>query len=211
MASKVLEQLELVNVEYDEKNSDKVVLTFLDADNGEIREVNFNKKIYKDEKWIYDEEKAEKVEAWCQEFFSLTFENLGQAVGDRKDVYCYDKFNSLFEVEQIAKFEEDMVGQIMSVEVAEVVDDGKAIKIRFQHEGETYESKMGYSTFMESRNEWFVNPVKRNKQYDKFKEKFAIAVEDKEQLVGKTVMIEVKKAMGKYVYVEIKPFPKKKK
>lgn len=209
--AKVLENLELVEVTYDEKNSDKASLIFLDADNGEIREVNFNKKIYKDEKWIFDEEKAEKVENWCQEFFSLSFDSLGQAVGDRKTVYCYDKFNSLFEVEQIAKFEEDMVGQIMSVEVAEVVDDGKAIKIRFEYEGETYESKMGYSTYMESRSEWFVNPVKRTKQYAKFNEKFHIAIHDKEQLVGKTVMIEVKKAMGKYVYVEIKPFPKKKK
>jgi hypothetical protein len=30
-----------------------------------------------------------------------------------------------------------------------------------------------------------------------------------EDLVGKTLMVEVKKAMGKYIYNEVKAFPKK--
>lgn len=204
----LLENLELVDVKFEDK---KATLTFLDADNGEIREINFNKKVYNDGNWVDDEEKATKVEEWCQKFFNVKFDDLALAIGDRKDVYCYDKFNSLFEVQMVSKFDDDMVGQILNVTVSEVVDDGNAIKIRFEYEGNTYESKMGYSTFLESQNSWFVNPQKQQKQYEKFEEKFHLDIDNKEGLVGKPVMVEVKKAMGKYVYNEIKPFPKKKK
>jgi hypothetical protein len=105
----------------------------------------------------------------------------------------------------IHKFGEDMFGQILKVEVTEVVDDGKAIKVRFNYEGDTYESKMTYSTYLEARNEWFVNPQKQKKQYEKFKEKFHLDIEDKGQLVGKTVLVEVKKAMNRFIYNEVKP------
>lgn len=207
--TKLLEQAELVEVKLEDA---KATLVFLDVEQGEIREVNFNKKSYDATKgeWVADTEKAQKVEDWCQEYFGLTFDRLSEAVGQRKDVYCYEKFNSLFEVKMVAKFGEDMVGQILNVEVSEVVDDGQAVKIRFAYDGDTYESKMGYSTFLEAKNEWFVNPQKRETQYQKFEDKFHINILDKDELVGKTVMVEVKKAMGKFVYNEIKPFPKKK-
>ena len=206
----ILENLELVEVTIE---NGKAVLTFLDEHNGEIREVNFNKNVYDSDsnKFVPDADKAIKVEEWCQQFFQVTFNDLPLAVGDRKDVYCYDKFNSLFEVQMVAKMGEDMVGQILSVEVAEVLDNGNAVQIRFEYDGETYESKMGYSTYLEVKKEWFVNPQKQQKQYAKFEEKFHIHIDNKEELVGKTIMVEVKKAMGKYIYNEIKPKKKKKK
>ena len=111
----------------------------------------------------------------------------------------------------IEKFEEDMLGQIFEVEVFNALDDGKKISIQFEYEGKLYESKMQYADYLEARQEWFINPQKRKKQFEKFKEKFDIDVENISDLVGKTVMCEVKKAMGKYIYTEIKPVPKKKK
>lgn len=206
----LLEQLELVNVEFEDK---KVVLTFLDEERGEIREVNWNKQVYDQEsgKFIDDAEKAEKVEKWSQEFFGLPFDRLAEAIGERKDVYAYDRFNSLYEVEMIAKFEKDMVGQIMEVEVTEVVDDGKAIFIKFEYEDDTYASKMQYADYLEAKKQWFINPVKQRKQYDKFFEKYGVTIENKDEMVGQKVMIEIKLAFNKFVYVEVKPFPKKKK
>lgn len=205
----LLKGLELIDVRFENENK-KAVLVFLDEERGEIREVNFNKQIFENNKYIDDADKAEKVEKWADDLFGLTFGTLSQAVGERKDVYAYDNFNSLFEVMMIEKFDDDMVGQIFEVKVAEVIDDGIAVRIRFDYEGKSYESKMSYSDYVESRKEWFVNPQKRDKQYDKFEKKFGIKIEDKDKLVGKTVMVEVKKAMGKWVYTEIKPFPKKK-
>jgi hypothetical protein len=210
MKMELLKNLELIDVQYTNENK-KATLVFLDEERGEIREVNFNKQIYDNQKFVDDEEKAEKVNKWCADFFGLTFETLAQAIGERKDVFAYDNFNSLFEVSQVSKFDDDMVGQIFEVVVHEVLDDGKAIRIRFDYEDSTYESKMSYATFHEVRREWFVDPIKKVKQAEKFEKKFGFKVDDKEQLVGKVVMVEVKKAMGKWTYAEIKPFPKKKK
>lgn len=206
----LLTQLELVDVVFEDG---KAVLTFLDADRGEIREVNFNKKVYNEDtkKFIPDVDKAAKVEEWAQEIFGLSFDELAQAIGERKDIYTYDKFNSLFEVKMAEKFTLEEEGQIFETEVTEIEDDGKAIRIRFEYEGKTYESKMSYADYMESRKEWFVNPIKRKKQVEKFETKFGISVDNLQDMLGKKIMCEVKVAFSKFPFVEIKPFPKKKK
>ena len=43
------------------------------------------------------------------------------------------------------------------------------------------------------------------------KNKFQMPVTEIENMIGKTVLVEVKKAMGKWIYSEIKPFKKPKK
>lgn len=206
----LLTQLELVDVTFEDK---KAVLTFLDEERGEIREVNFNKQSYDQEKgeFVNDPEKAEKVEALCQEHFGLEFDRLAEAIGEKRDVYAYDRFNSLYEVKMTSKFESDMVGQILSVVVSNVVDDGVAVRIEFEYEGNTYESKMTYADYLETKKQWFVNPLKRAKQYDKFNDKFGIHIDNKEELIGVDILVEIKLAFKKFVYTEIKPFPKKKK
>lgn len=206
----LLEQLELVDVAFEDK---KATLVFLDENRGEVREVNFNKQSFDNDskKFIDDAEKAAKVEEWCEEFFKLPFDRLGEAIGEKKDVYCYDNFNSLFEVQMISKFDEDMLGQIFEVEIVKALDDGRKISLQFEYEGNLYESKMQYADYLDARKEWFINPQKRKKQYEKFEDKFGLLVGEIEQMVGKTVMVEVKKAMGKYIYSEIKPFKKPKK
>jgi len=204
------EQLEIVDVQFEDNK--KATIIFLDEEMGEIREVNFNKQKYDQDskKFVDDQEKAQQVEEWCQEHFGLPFDRLAETIGERKDVYCYDNFNSVFPVKMIQKFDEDMVGQIFEVEIVHAEDDGKKISFQFEYDGELYESKMQYADYLEARKEWFINPQKRKKQYEKFEEKFGMLVGEIEKMIGKTVMVEVKKAMGKYVYSEIKPFPKKK-
>ena len=206
------EQLELVDVQF-EDNNQKAVLVFLDEEKGEIREVNYNLQAFdqQSKKFVFDEKQAEKVRTWCREHFNLEFEELGQAIGERKDVFCYDNFNSLHEVKMLSKFEEDMLGQIFEVEIVNALDDGKRISLQFEYEGNLYESKMQYADYLEARQEWFINPQKRKKQYEKFEEKFNMPVDQIENMIGKTVLVEVKKAMGKYIYCEIKPFKKPKK
>ena len=206
----LLEQLELVEVVFEDK---KAVMTFLDEERGEIREVNFNKQSYDNEtnKFVDDPKKAEKVDGWCEEYFKLPFEKLPEAIGEKRDIYAYDRFNSLFFVEIIEKFTKDYEGQIFETEVVEIEDDGKAIHIKFEFEGKKYESKMSYADYMESKKTWFTNPIKKKKQYDKFETKFGVLVENMQEMVGKKIMCEVKVAFGKFPYVEIKPLIKKKK
>ena len=204
--------LPLVEVQQDQ---DKTVFTFLDRERGEIRDVTFNSKKYNPDKnsWDRSEEQEAKVEEWAQTYFGVTYQELPNLQGKdiEKDVYCYDRFNSLWEVSMIAKFDEDMEGQLLFVTVSEVVEEVSGLKIRFEYEGETYQSNMGWGKYLEFTNEWFADPLKRAKVEAKFEDKFGIPFSKKEELVGKDVTVEVKKAMGKYIYAEIKPFPKKKK
>jgi hypothetical protein len=210
MAMEMKEALEIVEVIFEDMK--KATITFIDPAFGEIREVHMNKQKYDQDskKFVDDEEKAKQVEEWCLEYFKVPFERLAECIGERMDVYCYDNFNSVFPVKMISKFDEDMVGQIFEVEICHAEDDGKKISLQFEYEGELYESKMQYADYLESRREWFINPQKRKKQYEKFEEKFGFLVGEIEKMVGRTVLVEVKKAMGKYVYSEIKPFPKPK-
>ncbi len=205
-----LENLELIEVRYTDDKK-KATLTFLDEENGEVREINFNKQSWDDKTGGFtdDEEKAAKVDEWSQEYFGLDFLQLPKAVGETKDVYAYDNFNSLWEMQIVQKFGDDMLGQIIQVPCTEIIDDGTAIRIRFEYEDKTYESKMSYADYLEVKKAWFVNPQKQTRQYAKFEQKFHIPIENMEDLVGKTLMVEVKKAMGKYIYNEVKAFPKK--
>lgn len=204
----LLKDLELIDVRYEDK---KAVMIFLDEERGEIREVNFNKQSYdgNKKKFIDDPEKAAKVDEWCAKYFETTFEGLISKVGVKKDIYVYETFCSLWECETIDKFTEDDLGLIDNAEIADVICDNVGIKIRLNYDGKVYESKMGYSVWVESRSMFMVNPQKRESQLKAFEEKFGVKVEEKDKLIGTPVMFEVKKAMGKYIYIEIKKNKKK--
>lgn len=197
--------LELVAVEYDQ-GGQKAVLTFLDAEQGFIRDVNFNKQNYDQDagKFVDDPEKAERVEKWCQDFFGLTFDKLTDAIGEKKDVYVYDGFNSLFESTQVDKFPKEWVGQIFNTTIESVEDTGQRISIKYKIEDKLLETKLQYSEYVEALKKWFVNPQKKEKQFAKFEERYGIPFEEKDKLVGKDVMVEVKLAFKKFPYGEIK-------
>lgn len=201
--------LELVNVEY---NGKKAVMTFLDREAKAVRIVNFNQQVYDREKggFIDSAEKAEQVEKWCQDYFGLSFATLTNAIGTLHDVYVYENFNSLWESEQVMKFSADMLGQIYQTSIESVDIDDYAIRVRYKIDGQVYESKMSYGVYQEAMKEWFVDPLKKARQYDKFLTKFGVPVEEAQSIVGHPLMVEVKMAMGKYVYGEMKNFPKSK-
>lgn len=201
--------LTLVSVEY-ENNGKKAVLTFLDKERKQVRSVNFNKQAYRDGKFVDDPEKAAKVEEWCGEFFGSSFDGLSDCIGQTKDVYCYERFNSLWQVEQIEKFTADMVGQIFQTEVKEITVDDYFIRIRYDIEGKTYESKMTFGTYFKETKEWYQDPVKKEQKYKQFEEKFHVPVERKDELIGHPLMVEVKSAFGSNYYGDIKKFPNKK-
>ena len=202
-------ELELVSVEY-ESGDKKAVFTFLDRERKQVRVVNFNRQIYADGKYVDDADKAAKVDQWCEEYFQCGFKDLKECVGQKKDVYCYDTFNSLWEVEQIEKFTADMVGQIYQTEVKEVLLDDYFIKIRYEIDGKTYESKMTFGTYFKETKEWYQDPVKKDQKYKQFEEKYGVPVERREELVGHPLMVEVKSAFGNSYYGDIKKFPKRK-
>lgn len=201
--------LELVSVDY-ESNRKKAVLTFLDKERKQVRIVNFNKQVYRDNNYVDDPEKNKKVDGWCDEYFGCGFDDLAECVGQKKDVYCYERFNSLWEVDQIEKFTADMVGQIYQTEVKEITVDDYFIRIRYEIDGKTYESKMTFGTYFQATKEWYQDPVKKEQQYKRFEDKFHVPVERKDELIGHPLMVEVKSAFGTNYYGDIKKFPTRK-
>lgn len=200
--------LELVDVEY-ENGGKKAVMTFLDRDRREVRVVNFNKQNYSNGQFVDDPEKAAKVEEWCKQFFDCAFDVLDDQIGTKHDVYVYDTFNSLFEIDVVEKFTEDMNGQIYQTAVKEITLDDYFIKIRYDIEGRTYESKQTFGVYVESTKEWFLDPQRKAKEFKKFEEKYGVPVEDRDKLIGHDLIVEVKCAFGKHYYGDIKRFPKK--
>ena len=201
--------LQLVSVEYESDNK-KVVLTFLDAERKQVRVVNFNRQSYVDGKFQDDPEKAANVDEWCDKYFQTSYFDLTDCIGQRKDVYCYERFNSLWEVDTGEKFTADMVGQIYQTEVKEILVDDYFIKIRYDIEGKTYESKMSFGVFMKETREWLQDPIKKESQFKRFEEKFHVPVDRKQELIGHPLMVEVKSAFGSNYYGDIKRFPNKK-
>ena len=202
----IRENLELIEVRYEQDNK-KAILTFLDPDRGEIREVNFNRQSFKDGKYTDDPEKAEKVDAWCKEHFNTTFGNLPSAVGQSKTVYCYDTFSSLFEVEQVEKFTEAQKGKLYQTTIKEIKLDDYCIRIRYEIDGKTYESKMTFGKYVEQMKKWFIDPVQKQKVIQKFATKYGKPIEEADKLVGAKLIVEVKSAFGNHFYGDVKKLP----
>lgn len=202
----IRENLELIEVNYTDGQK-KAVMVFLDAERGEIREVNFNLQTYKDNKYVDDPEKEAKVEKWCADIFGTTFANLSSCVGQKKTVYCYDRFNSLFEVDQVNKFAESMKGKLYQTTIEEVRLDDYAIRIRYKIEGNLYESKMTFGKYLENLQQWFVDPIKKEKTLAKFKEKYGCDISEASTLTGKKLIVEVKCAFGTNLWGDCKPLP----
>ena len=205
----LLQQLELVEVQIEDG---KATMTFVDTERGEIHDISIQQKKYNEEtgKFVDDAEQLEKAEAKAQRLFGLSFDKLGQAIGEKHDVYVYDRFDSLEPVTVVAKFDKDMVGQIIQADVTAVEVDNVGIHIKFEYEGETYQSNQNYASYMEVTKTWLTNPQKRKKQEATFERKFHITISNKDELVGKQIMAEVKDFNGN-IWIEIKAFPKKKK
>ena len=69
---------------------------------------------------------------------------------------------------------------------------------------------MSYSDYLEAKKLFMVDPIKKAKRYEQFEQKYNVPIERKDELIGTTVTIEVKIAMGKWPYAEIKNLPKRK-
>lgn len=199
-----LENLEIVQVIND---GDKIIFTCLDTEKQEIHEIIWRLKKFdaKTKKFEEDAGKYQQVVDWCKQYFDLTPETITEATGRTIDVFTYDTFDSFWESDK--KFDLDMKGQVLQGVVKEVLYNTDGIAIRFDYDGNTYRSNMKFTELL--NGVYYVKPMKRARQLQKFEDNFGITVDERDKLIGKNIMFEVK-AMGKNTYVEIKPFPKKK-
>ena len=210
------EQLELVLVEYSETVGDKAVLTFHDEDEGVIHEVTFQRKGYNEDtkKWHDDPEKKEKVDKQIDEVFGTTFEQLNSKVGQKYDVFIYSNFCHVLEFSIPNKFQADEVGQIYTSTIVSVEDNERMNKIEviYDVDGTEYMSNMSYSKRVPLGGEmkYLKDPAKKERQLANFKKKFHVDFKDRAEVIGKTLMVEVKDLNGN-IYADMKALPKPKK
>ena len=202
-------ELTCVQCEYNESKK-KATLTYFEEETGKIYEVGFNRQSYKDNKYVDDPEKAAKIDEMIKEDLGegVTFDTLGTVVGKSATVYVYNTFSSLHPVDVVEKFTKEMVGDVYNTQIKEIVDGDYAIKIRYEINGVTYESKMVHGKWLEPMKRWAYDDIKREKQYKKFEEKFLVPIARKDELIGKKIMVEVKTAFGQAIYGDIKKLKK---
>lgn len=207
---------DLLLVAVTDVEGEKFQFDFFSEEEGSVYEVSWNLRKWDNEasgnnKWVQSDEQEANVAKWAKEVFDVDvseLKNLGDK-GIRKDVYHYGNFNSLWEVSRIEKFDKSRVGEIFPVTIDSIEEDNKGIQVKFEEEGKTYSVNFGTSKFMETLNRFVTDPVKRNKSLDKFQDTFGVSFDNKDALIGQEIMIEVKLAFGKFVYVEAKKLSQK--
>lgn len=205
----LIKDAELIDVVYKDDNN-TVVLSYLSPDTGELYEIKFHKQRYDRDSNTYvdDPDQLKKVEKQVLDNYGVDFDRVSDKMGEKRDIYHYDNFDSLWEVDMVNKFDpEKDAGELFETKIDSVKDDGVAIRIGFQYNEKPYESKMSYSTYNEARHQYFPVATKKTKRYEDFEKKFGVSVDKADSIIGKNIMVEVKK-FGKFAYADVKKLKK---
>lgn len=195
-----LDNLPLYNIDETDR---EIIFTFVQDDNGEeiAREIIWRTKRYNPntKEWEDDKTIDENIEKWSKEYFNVPRKKLNSVIGTTKDVYVYDSFDSLWEVE--TKFTEDDVNQIKKGEITEITTDNKGIYIYFKtKDGNKRRANMRFE--QKVGDKFLISPRKKRNALENFKKSFGVDLEDKDTLVGKTIMVQIAKAFN-IVYPKI--------
>lgn len=192
----IIKEAQLVDVQ---ERDGKITMSFLDTDR--VFEVKWNKKVYDNtlNDWAESKEKEEKVEEWCNQYFGCKTKDLKKQIGTKKDVYYYDTYCSLWQSD--IKFTKEDAGKSFQTTIDSIEVTDAEIGIYYYWEENKYKSKMSFN--QKVGDQFFLNPMKKKKQLEKFEEKFGVPVEEADSLIGKPILVKVQSAFKKYFYGEI--------
>ena len=200
----ILENLELIDVIY-ENNNKLAILSFLDEEDGTIKEIKLNKQKhdYISDSYVDSVSKTSKINKICWRHFNTSFKKLEDCIGVTKNIYDYDGFNSLCELTMVEKFSSDMEGKIDEAEIEFVTEDKVGIKIYILYKEKTYVSKMVWSIYDVEQKKCFIDEDLVEEQIERFEQKFKVKLSQAYKLKGKKVEFEVKTHLGQHVYVAL--------
>lgn len=197
---------ELVKVNF-EDNTYKLI--FFSEETKTLCTVKWNLQAYdKNNNCFVDSpEKAAQVEEWSKEYFGVDLSDIEKAIGTKKTIYCYEKFNSLWISEsKFVRFEKFTGKEKKSFQavIKDVTVDNVGYHVSFEYEGKLYERKFATSEWIDTptMRGFYESTEKKTKADEKFKEIFGVTIEDKETLIGKEILVQVKKAFSSY-YADI--------
>lgn len=206
--------LEIVEVKQDDV---ALELLFFNEEAGEVHTVRVKKQKYDEAKHAYvkDDETYKRYEETLADTLKVAPEDVDTLVGQSFDVWDAGNYCALWDSKTFSKFSEEDIGQILNADVVEIqVQDSKAV-IVLDVDGEQYASNINWGNWVQSLNKSLPDPQRREKQQAKFETKFGIKWDNRDELIGKTVLIEVRKngmnsSGNAPTFIEIKPFAKKK-
>ena len=201
-----IEQCEMIKAEI--VNGSRLEMKFYDAKNDLLRTVKFNKQNYDREngKFVDDPEKAQKCEEWSQKYFGCSFDEVPEQVGVSRDVYVYDNFCSLWETEetQRAKRFDGPVKSLIKTKIENIYLDNVGIHVEYKYNDEIYETKYTTSEYIKDLKKWVRDPDREARAYKRFKDIYGVEFSQKDELIGREIQVQVKKAFSSY-YGEVLP------
>lgn len=201
MDNTIINDAELVEV----VNKDgKITLTFLKDDM--IYDVNWNQKAYDPtlNDFIESEQKEAQVEEWSQKYFGCSTKDLEKQLGSKQTIYAYDTYASMWESEN--RFTKEDKGKSFRTTIEDVVVTDTEIKIYYRWKEKDdlkYSSKKSFTKKV--GDAYYLNPMRKRKQIEKFEEDFGVSVDNAEEAIGREILVKVKCAFGKFYYGEIDP------
>ena len=201
-----IEQCEMIKAEI--VNGTRLEMKFYDAKNDLLRTVKFNKQNYDREngKFVDDPEKAQKCEEWSQKYFGCSFDEVPEQVGVSRDIYVYDNFCSLWETEetQRAKRFDGPVKSLIKTQIENIYLDNVGIHVEYKYNDEIYETKYTTSEYIKDLKKWVRDPDREARAYKRFKDIYGVEFSQKDELIGREIQVQVKKAFSSY-YGEVLP------
>lgn len=189
-------------------NDTRCEMKWYDSEGDRLLTVKFNKQSWDKQSstFVDDPEKAAQCEAWAQEYIGCSFDEIPETLGIVHDVYVYDRFNSLWEVEEVKrpkKFTE-AIKKIIRTRIENVYIDNVGIHVEYLYEGDLYESKYGTSEWIDKLRKFVPDPDKEAKARKRFADTFGVEPEEAGTLIGTEIQVQVKKAFSSY-YGDILP------
>lgn len=204
---RIVENAEVIDVQIIENKRAEIKL--YDAGEDCLRTVKFNRQSWSKDAnaFVDDPEKFQQCEEWAQTYFGCAFDDLpSAAIGQKKTVYVYDRFCSLWEVEMTERPEKftGPVKGIIKTSVAGIETDQVGIHIRYAVDGQMHETVFKTAVWVDSLKRFIRDPEKEARARKKFEDTFGRPVEEAESLIGTEIQVQVKKAFNSY-YGEILP------
>lgn len=220
--AKYLGELELLMVDKG-KEDNVTTFKFLNDETNEIREVVFFKDNYNREtkKFEYNQEQFEKYTSNLKQYLNVTPDTVLDAIGKTFPVWSGEKYDYLWEPAEFYEFPIGFKDQNFEAVIENIwYDESKegtsqeqtrvTFVLKLKDHGKLVKSNMNWGEWVPSLKRSFTNPRKKSTQMEKFAEKFGVTFQNRNEIIGKDVKIEVKSYNfgGKSgTYIDIKPFP----
>lgn len=192
----------------DFKRTEKGV-EFYFLDGGSLAEIKLFHEKFDNGKWVKDTEVEKRYHENIENFLSVKESELEKAIGESFDIYCFENRYTFWQPTVYKQFPLTSANKILKGKIHAFQEfDTKGVLI-IEHKDDLYKKNFNWSKWMPTLQKSYPSAGLKDNQLKKFKECFNVDWEERDSLIGKEIMFEVKKNNidkdGKFpTYIEIK-------